>query len=668
MKIVVNKNTKSISKCQNKKRSEWITNEIVQNIKIRDSFYKYMKKYPGDNHIKTLYEEYKTKVKTQIIQAKKNYYSTEILQFANDNKNVWKLYKKIMFNSDDSSKAEQINHLNYDNKRIEKKDEIADFMNGYFVNVTDTLRIENNNLNHDIINHPQRIFSNFNLTPTNLVEITSIINSLKLSAATGFDDISARFVKTFSEKLSPILVRFINHAFTTGIFPEYLKSATVIPILKNGSATNCNNYRPISVLPCFSKIFEKVIKQRLTHFLKNNNILHDEQFGFEKFSNTTAACLNLTDFITKKSDERKFVACVFLDLRKAFDCVDHEILIAKLRNLNFSNIELELFRTYLVNRTQRVRIDNVLSSMKLIKKGVPQGSILGPDLFKIYINDICKLDLHSTLLLYADDGVLKLYADTEEQLREFIIEDLSKVENWLKNHRLLLNFEKTKIMLFGSKCNTIRDNLQYFNQSIEIVEKFNYLGLVIDSKLTWNDHIEHVRKKITPYVFILKRLRNYLNDKALFTIYSSYVISNITYLNPVWSRASATSLSLIETIHKKSIKIIHGYPNRYPTNRLYCDRYISFSNICKRELYIVAYKVVNNLIKHNFILNRMIDIHSHNTRNKSCFYLTLFRTNAQKKNCLYACIKCFNDLPVELKTIENFCQFKKNITTFILNH
>lgn len=364
-------------------------------------------------------------------------------------------------------------------------------------------------------------------------------------------------------------------------------------------------------------------------------------------------------------DDGRFVGCLFLDLQKAFDCVDHKVLLLKLSKMNVNPNELMYFESYLTNRNQKVRVNNVFSESKVIIKGVPQGSILGPLLFKLYINDLTNIKLKGTIQLYADDAVVKYANNDENELRNDIESDLNSIEQWLTKHKLLLNVKKTKILLFENR-NFSDINFYMKGIKIEVVRSFNYLGLILDSKMKWNAHVEQLIKKITPYVFIIKRLRRYFTKDVLKKIYSSYIISNIIYLNPIWNKASMTLLNKIDIVHKKVIKTIYNYPLLYPTSNLYNNQYISFMNICKIEMYLIAFKITNDEIKHNFLINRMIDIHNYNTRNRTNFYLALFKTRNQQNNCLYNCLKLYNELPNELKLIKNLYSFKKKIKEHVL--
>lgn len=645
-------------------KKDWMTPEIVENIKLRESFFKFKKKYPDSIRIIEKYKFYKQKVNILKAAAKKRYYSSKLQIAPTNSHHVWNIYKQIMYNKD-SNTSDQIKVIEHNGVKIENDFAMAEMFNDFFVNITSNIDISTEDIDIAYLDQfSPNLVSPFTIDMCTSEEVNSIIQSLNPSASSGYDQISIKFIKKFSHKLSPVISNLINASYTNGVFPDSLKKAIVTPILKAGSSTNCNNYRPISVLNSLSKIFETSLKKSLRQFLVHNKIMHSKQYGFEVMSNTTAACLDLTDYISRNMDDGKFVATVFLDLKKAFDCVDFDILLHKLKLLGFDSTQMNLFATYLRNRTQAVRINGKISNYRKIIKGVPQGSILGPDLFKIYINDIAKLNLYGKIQLFADDTAINYSGNTQGDLMREMQQDLGMLEQFFDKHRLLLNVTKTKILLYENR-NFNNFEVFFKGEKIENVKTYNYLGLIVDSKLNFHDHIDRTASKIIPYVFILKRLKLFLDEKALYTIYCAHIMSHIHYVNPIWSRTSEYKLDKINKIQKKAIKIILGLPRLHPTNMLYTPKYISFVNICKIELFTLAYKIINNLIKHHFTLSKSLDIHNHNTRNKSNFYLSVFKSNRMKSNCLYNCLKEFNELPVQLKESENLNCFVKMIRGYV---
>jgi hypothetical protein len=285
----------------------------------------------------------------------------------------------------------------------------------------------------------------------------------------------------------------------SNIFPDRLKIAKVKTIHKTGDKMNLANYRPISILPALSKIFEIVLKNQINAYLEENNIIDQKQYGFQKQSSTTAAVTQLLYDITSNLENGKKTACLFLDIRKAFDCLNHKSLIIILQKIGFEENALKLLANYLVNRKQFVVINDIDSTYGLIRRGVPQGSVLGPLLFTIYINNIFKLQLHGKPQCFADDTVL-VYAENDFTiLKQKMEQDLQTLHTWLNMMSLSLNIEKTKFILFRRKnqnLDNIFDTITIENidnpEIIACTKTYNYLGLIIDECLTFSNHIKKV--------------------------------------------------------------------------------------------------------------------------------------------------------------------------------
>ena len=283
--------------------------------------------------------------------------------------------------------------------------------------------------------------------PVTVKEIRCLRNNVSM----GLDKIHVRFIQDGSEYISESLSYIFNLMLETGIFPDKLKIARVVPIYKAGDATLMNNYRPISVLPILSKVFERLLHKRLTIYLEENNLLNDAQFGFRKGMSTVDALLNVVPFIQEALSSGDFAGGLFLDLKKAFDTVNHQILIKKLDNLGIRGIILNLFKNYLSNRLQVVNIGSVLSDPFNIVCGVPQGSILGPLLFIIYTNDLPRNIHHGKISLYADDTAIFYRGKNQNQLQQVMKSDALVIHDWFRANKLTLNVDKCQIVCFSSQ-------------------------------------------------------------------------------------------------------------------------------------------------------------------------------------------------------------------------
>jgi len=388
-------------------------------------------------------------------------------------------------------------------------------------------------------------------------EVKRIISSLKNSSA-GWDGIPTFAAKKCVESFIEPLTYLINSSFTEGIFPSELKLARVVPIFKAGDPTQVNNYRPISVLSFFSKIFEKIMYNHVLQYMTKNDAFYDRQFGFRQKHSTQLAIITLVDKITKSLDSGDIVISVFLDLKKAFDTVDHCILLNKLSAYGIRGNTLKWFKSYLTERSQYVIFDGAKSETHTVKCGVPQGSILGPLLFIIYMNDICNVSKLLFTIMYADDTSVLLSGKDLHDLTQLLNKELDLLSTWLKANKLSLNVEKTFYVVFhraklkaGSNI-TLSMNDTILNKTSSI----KYLGIIIDHKLKWNEHIAYVKNKIAKGVGIMYRARSLLDKRRLVDLYYSFVYPYLIYCVEVWGCANQTHLTPLVLMQKKIVRII----------------------------------------------------------------------------------------------------------------
>ena len=286
------------------------------------------------------------------------------------------------------------------------------------------------------------------------IEISSVIkqlSTLKTNKSTGLDRISARLLKDAAPVIAPTLTEIFNHSLKSSTFPQIWKDGKVMPIFKSGDRSNMSNYRPVTVLPILSKILERFVHTQIYNHLSENNILSPQQFGFRPKLSTSTALAFFTDNILDNADNGLVTASVFLDFSKAFDTVDHAILLRKLKSVGLDGNSLSWFHSYLTSRRQITSINDTLSSSLPVTVGVPQGSILGPLLFIIYVNDMPKRFIkHCKIILYADDTLLYYSSTSANDIKKYVNEDLNLISKWLADNLLTLNCTKSKFLLFGS--------------------------------------------------------------------------------------------------------------------------------------------------------------------------------------------------------------------------
>ena len=373
----------------------------------------------------------------------------------------------------------------------------------------------------------------------------ALISNLISSKSASFDAISSIILKSSPDQLSVPLTNIINTSIKNQSFPPQWKSALVYPLHKSGPISVCSNYRPISILPAASKVFELYIADILRHHLEYNSLLYPLQSGFRCGHSTQSLLLYLTDSWYKSLDNNQLVGVVFLDISKAFDTINHDLLLHKLKvQFKLSDSLCCLLRSYLSQRFQAVSYNGSTSEFLSINSGVPQGSILGPILFSMFINDLPNTIQSSvTTALFADDSTFFVSGNNVDSIELSLNNALSAIHSWMVSNGLCVNLSKTKSMLIHSSRKHPPPLKIVFNGSpIEQVVKFRLLGVVVDQHLKWNHHIDYILKIIVRNLHLLRRISWFLPRQTLITFYFSYIASHFNYCSLVWDPCCSSNL------------------------------------------------------------------------------------------------------------------------------
>lgn len=661
------------------KNSAWITVGIIVSIKYRDKLHHKLKHTDIDSpmyeFMKATLKTYNKILKKAITEAKKNYYQRKFDIYKNDIKNTWLMIKNILNRSQD--KREFPTYMQIGNNRVTDKHVIVEKFNSYFTNTASTLssKIPPSN-SIPKFNEYLKLPCNENFQFRNITaeEVLKIINNLKSKKSFGHDRISSALLKQIKLEVIEPLTIVINHSLDTGIFPERLKIAKVLPVYKKEDETRLENYRPISLLPTFSKIIEKAMYLQIHHHFKTNNLYFTSQYGFRESHSTELAVLEVVDRIVYSMDAGYTPLNVYMDLSKAFDSINHDILIEKLKHYGLSGTSLSLVRNYLSGRTQYVEIGDIQSSLLPIITGVPQGSILGPLFFLIYINDISESSNLFNFINYADDTTLfvtlkydKLRTPTDTELNN----ELNSINRWLISNKLSLNTSKTKCMIFHTpQKKVIPPCLKIEGKTIEYVDQFPLLGITIEKNLSWSAHKKYIGKKISKVTFILSKLRHYLTQGTLKSIYNALINSHLNYGILCWGYNGDD----IYKLQKRAIRIISHCKYNAHTQPLYkALRILKFPDVLTRKIYKFYYRLGHNCLPKYFsetlMLNKQKNTHSYNTRNE-LYILPKIKHKFAEYNIRY-------QLPLELnRNNVNILQklqthsefgFSVYVKTFLLN-
>lgn len=607
----IKNNTTTIKIPSNKRRIKpWITTGILRCIRNRNKLQIESRNDPFNETKKITYTRYRNHCNNLLKKIKRKYEREILAKSTKNNKLLWKNIKAITYTTKSKKLNTELTYLK------PSPVESANFVNNFFANVgkelaediQSSMSVDDQNYYiNELPTQPQ----SFALYDTDFDEINNIIINLKSDSAPGWDNISTRFIKFIRHDVTPVITYLANLCFRTGTFPSLLKQSIITPVFKGGDRDDVNNYRPISVLPIISKIIEKLLNNRLLNYLSSFNIISPAQFGFRQGISTEDAVTSLSTLVVEQLDVGKKCLSVFIDLKKAFDTVSLPILAKKLEKIGIRGTQLSIFKDYLSDRKQKVKLEQYISDDIGITCGVPQGSVLGPTLFIIYINDLCNMKIkNAKIFTYADDTAIVFSGSSWDSIKTDAEYGMSRVAKWLKYNLLTLNTSKTNYICFTINDSTqprqdFRLKIHVCNENdstarnqcdcsiIEKVSTFKYLGVILDQRLSWYPQVEQITSRIRKFIWMFKSLRHVVPKTASNTpnseknllneIYIALVQSVILYCIPIWGGALKTRFLDVERAQRALIKVMYFKKQRFPTVSLY-----QVSNLLSvRKLYIV---------------------------------------------------------------------------------
>ena len=445
------------------------------------------------------------------------------------------------------------------NNNVTDTNTIAHEFNSFFTNIARKVRSSIPRCNKTYNSFlPARIRNSIFFTPIEDHEIVKLIQGIDCNKAVGPSSIPNKILSILPKEIAKILASIFNLSLTTGKFLTLLKTAKVIPVYKNkGDDQITSNYRPIALLSNIDKIFEKLVHKRLVSFLDREKVLYDQQFGFRNKHSTLHNLIVLSEEIRKNIDKGNFSCSIFLDLAKAFDVIDHEILLTKLNHYGIRGIANDWIRSYLTDRKQFVHYKGQQSSLQHIKYGVLQGSVLGPLLFINYISDIQNALKYSKSFIFADDTSISYSDKNIKSIRKRLNIDLKLLSGWLSANKIALNINKTEVILFKHHKKLVNYDLKLklYGKRLYLTNKTKYLGLLIDENLNWKFHLEQLAVKLRKVNGILSKLRHFLTTVTLKSIYYALFYSNLIYGLQVWGQ-DLNSNCRIKKLQKTAIRLM----------------------------------------------------------------------------------------------------------------
>ena len=628
----------------------WLTNEIKQMSYHRDYLKKQSIKLRSANYDKA-YKRCKNKLNNLIKETKQEYFRDK-LSNAKNSKESWRTINELL---NKKPKTSEIKELDINGQLITDDDKIAEAFNQYFSTIGSTLSDKITDNCTDPMNFVTPLdCSIFNFTSITLQETIGALNEIKTKKSPGLDGISIRLLKDASNIVAGPLVNIFNVSLQRAIFPNDWKLAKVTPIFKEGNKADCENYRPISVISAVAKLFEKLVYLQLSSFLRLNGILVEQQSGFRQQHSTETALLSSTNEWLFNMDRGLLSGVLFLDLKKAFDTIDHHILLSKLELYGIKGTSLKWFESYVSGRSQICSVNSKMSAARQIKCGIPQGSNLGPILFLLYINDLPNCLETTKANLFADDTSLSCEGFSPYEIETKLNKDIENVHRWLTANKLSLNMEKSEFMIIGSRRRlaSIENSpvLTLGGNNIKRVYQKKTLGMILDDQLKWNKHNEMQCKTISNNIALLKRAKLFVNRDSLIKIFNALVWPHFNYCSTIWNDGCCSIIDKLFILQKRAARVITGdtYEVR-SMQTLDSLNWLPIEELLKQRQLIMTFKVLTGRLPR--YLGKLFSVSQNDNYNLRSNQIKLNlpkpKTNFLKRSFSYRAAKSWNELPSE---------------------
>ena len=657
------------------KPNPFITPEIRQLMRTRDQWRKLAGKTNDPFHWNG-YRFFRQEVKREIRVAEKVHVRTQILDSNGNSNSIWKIINRCL------PRKQQDSFM-----ASEDPTGLANELNDFFTSVGSITaqKARDLSLHHGLnvnLDVPTPLHISTDVSPELFVlhqvtenQVERVIRSLPSNKAPGMDKISSRILKDSLPSTLTTITHIVNNSFVTNTFARAWKTAEVTPILKCGNPDVPNNYRPISLLPIVSKVTERLVHGQLMEHLIRNNKLAAHQSGNRKLHSTETALLYVTDQLLQAMDNKKVSIMVLLDMSKAFDSIRHDILLSKLQNLDFSQGALDWFQSYLSNRQQCVRIGDAVSKVLPLEFGVPQGSILGPVLFTIYVNDLLSVPKRCLSASYVDDCKLYLSFSPAELPTSILAlnEDLTRISQWCCKNSLLINPDKTKVLAVGlpqllKKLSSF--SITLFDKEITPVPVVKDLGVPLDTRLSYNQHITEIASKCLFKLYQINRIKHLLDRKTLLLVINSFVFSKLQYCSTVWSNTSSSNIDKLQKVQNFAGRIILGL-RKYDH---ISDGLRSLKWLPIREKLILndatmMHKCINKLVPDYLadMFKSRSQVHNRQTRSSGALDIPLCRLSTGQRSFAFRGAKLWNSLNDNIKSLKYPRNFRRHLANVLLS-
>ena len=600
-------------------------------------------------------------------RLKRSYFKKKLEEVKGDLRLTWEVLGEVLKGRKGRCKASSCGYFEKDGEGVTGGEQIAEGFCDFYCSVGPKLaaRIPREGRDAHLRFMGPRVEKSLFLRPTTPYEIEELCRGLDSSKSVGWDEVSPRVIKGVYRELAGPLSAFLNYCLRESIYPEFFKVARVVPVYKGEDPTQFGNYRPVSVLPVLSQVFERVLQNRLVEFLSEAGVLIPGQYGFRAGHSTAMAVLDMVEKIRGAWNSGNSALGVFIDLKKAFDTVDHHILLAKLEHYGIRGGAQDLLASYLKGRSQYVVYGGYESGRGEVSCGVPQGSVLGPLFFLLYVNDMGNACKELELVLFADDT--NIFAQEREPVALFdkVNRGLQDLGTWFSCNKLTLNLKKTEYVFFGGPRakSTEGLGLSVGEEEVRRADGVKFLGMWVDERLRWTEQVSKVKRKVSQLLGVIGRARAVLASDSLRTLYNSLVLPHLQYCLMVWGDfpgdGNGSLGKNILSIQKKLMGMIDGRSRRYHADPLFAKHGIlKVEDLYRQQLRVHAWKFWNNCLPSSqaAMLEKVSQTHGHGTRLAS---RGMFVSTRDHKQVGYRVPKEWEALPGALRGASSIGAFKR---------
>ena len=631
----------------------WINTKIRKAMNQRYKCLKAAQGKPYDNPRWDIYRAKRNAVRRMLRKGEVSYW-IELFEESSSPKDLWKICNRVL----GTSKGAKIGPLQDSNNTIITDDkQKANLINNYFINIAHNLTKNLDPVHLDTTCYINRITPTIENFSLNWDIVRDTLKSINPNKAVGPDNISAKDLKLAQGSAIQGLLEVFKRSTDCCKFPQQWKESLVTPVFKKGNSLDPNNYRPISLFSAPGKLLEKVVCNSFDDHMISNGILTDRQWGFRRGYSTESLLLHLTESWGSALDRGHKVGVLFIDFRKAFDCVDHIILSEKLKAVGLASDMWKWINDYLSNRMQGTSVNKSRSDRNPIRVGVPQGSLLGPRLFASYVNDLPDSIASGEVYMYADDTTIYVVGNTVDDITTELQAVLDQVNSWCLSNRLIVHEGKSEAMILSTTpfVGPLK-HLKWGEDTIQYVSSTNCLGVTIDDKLSWSQHITLARSAFNAKVKMLRRI-NFLSTSILETFYYKIVIPSVLYGIVIWG--SGPKFKDLEMIHIRAARLIHKIPTSFKDSDILSKvgwmplEYFYKFTITYNAYYNLGLREINSLITKNS--------NSYNLRKSLNVVLNRPKMELGRRSFVHRSAIAWNALPDNLKDSSNLSTFKYNL-------